>query len=415
MVELPEPSTDYYNQFLGRTPAIRILSDRGIRQAVEQGFLDIDPPIDFSEPGKRLQPCTIDLKFEEVGSSFKPGTRKGEFLDEGRILGSGKCSWVEFNERILFNNPRRCFRGTESGMGFFDCFLDGRSSLLRLGAVILDSGASFFSGVEALVFNSSQNNIVLEQGERICQAFIRVHPFADSYGVPYRGQVPRTEEGDKIRTLEMGIQIFTNRDLEELSRQGLMKIERKNGERYVPYKGVALMHASKAFRTKKINGGIEFSKRGQYKKEDLLEEVNIRTKYEIKEDEHLIVEVEETFDLSPYVGVSVLNNFVKQGVPGVPKLSGFSPRKKTGNTPEDVRRSILNCALHSVRNSWIDPGYKGMMTGFPKILGKTIEKGDVVGYAQAFYFPKGVERPYGSADLGSHYQGQEAFKVTSTR
>lgn len=409
MTNLPNPSVDYFDKI----PAIRILSDRGIRQAVEQGYLDIDPQIDFSNLGKRLQPCTLDLKFEEVESSFKPGTRQGEFLDGGHVLGSGKCSWVEFNERILFNNPKRCFRGIGSEMGFFDYFLDGRSSLLRLGAVILNSGASPFSGVETIIFNSSQNDIILEKGERICQAFIRVDPFADSYGIPYRGQVPRTKEGDKIRSLETGVQIKIDSQLEELSKQGFMKIERKNGESYVPWKGIILMHASKAFRTKKINGGIEFAKRDQYKKEDLLEEVDIRKKYNVQENEHLIVEVEETFDLSPHVGISILNNFVMQGVPGVPKLSGYAPRKKTGDYPEDFRKSILNCALHSVRNSWIDPGYKGMMTGFPKLLGKFVELGDVVGYAQVFYFPKGVERPYGSATLGSHYQNQKEFKVIS--
>ena len=70
-----------------------------------------------------------------------------------------------------------------------------------------------------------------------------------------------------------------------------------------------------------------------------------------------------------------------------------------------------NFYIYIVRNSWIDPGYRGMMTAFPKLLGKTVQVGDVVGYAQAFYFPKGVERPYGSEVLNSHYQGQEKFNV----
>jgi len=312
---------------------------------------------------------------------------------------------------VSFNNPKRCFRGTDSQIGFFDCFFDGRSSLLRLGAVILDSGASFFSGIEAVVHNSSQNDIVLEKGEKICQAFIRVNPFADSYGIPYRGHLPKTKEGDKIRELEMGVQVWLDSGLEELSQKGFMKVERGSGGKYDSWDGLILMHASRAFRTRKIEGGIEFANRGQYKKEDLLEEVDIRRKYEVREGEHLIVEVEETFDLSPYVGVSVLNNFVRQEVPGVPKLSGFAPRESTGNTPKDFRRSCFNCALHSVRNSWIDPGYKGMMTGFPKLLGKTIEKGEIVGYGQVFYFPRGVERPYGSRELGSHFQGQKGFEV----
>lgn len=392
---------------------IRILSDRGIKQAIERGYLNIYPKIDLENPRDRLQPCTIDLKFQGVESNFIPGTRQGEFSPDSKRLISGRSSWVEFQERISFNNPRRCFKGTNSETGFFGCFLDGRSSLLRLGAVILDSGASFCSGIEAVVHNSSQNDIILETGEKICQAFIRVDPFADTYGIPYRGQVPKTKEGDKIRELEMGVQATSSDQLEALSQQGFMKIERKSGGGYVSWEGLILMHASKAFRTKRIEGGIEFANRSQYRKGDLLEEVNIREKYEVREGEHLIVEVEETFDLSPYVGVSVLNNFVEQGFPGVPNLSGFAPYESTGNTPEDFRRSILNCALHNVRNSWIDPGYMGMMTGFPKLLGKTVQVGDVVGYAQVFYFPKGVERPYGSRALDSHFQGQDKFKVTS--
>lgn len=417
MGKLPDPLWPDFS----RSPSpIRILSDRGIRQAIEYGYLNIDPKIDLENLGDRLQPCTIDLKFHEVGSNFVPGTRKGEFLFDGKTLISGRSSWVEFQEAMSFNNPKGCYRGISFDTGFFGSFLDGRSSLLRLGAVILDAGASFYSGIESVIYNSSQNDIILEEGERICQLFIRVDPFADAYGIPYRGQAPRTEEGDKIRELEMGVQVLSDSSLEELSKKDYMKIERKNGRKYVPWKGLVLMHASKAFRTRKIEGGIRFADRGQYAKEDLLEEVDIRKKYEIREGEHLIVEVEETFDLSPYVGVSVLNNFMNnligQDVPGAPGPSGrssFAPQKSTGNDLEDFRRTILNSALYKVRNSWIDPGYRGMMTGFPKLLGKTVQVGDVVGYGQVFYFPKGVERPYGSEELGSHYQGQDEFRMTS--
>lgn len=394
-------------------PLIRILSDKGIKQAIKEGYLDIDPAIDLQNPGDRLQPCTIDLNFKEVESNFIPGTRVGDFSADPKKLVSGRSSWIEFQEGISFNNPKMCFRGVGSEAGFFSYFLDGRSSLLRLGAVILDGGGSFYSGVEAVVHNSSQNDIILDEGEKICQAFIRVNPFADTYGIPYRGEIPKTKEGDKIRELEMGVQVFLDSSLKELSRKGYMKVERGNGGKYVPWKGLILMHASKAFRTKKIDGGIRFADRKNYKKEDLLEEVDITKKYIVRDNEHLIVEVEETFDLSPYVGISVLNNFVGQEIPGVPDLRGFAPKKSTGNIPEDVRRSILNCALHNVRNSWIDPGYNGMMTGFPKLLGKTIERGEIVGYAQVFFFPKGVERPYGSKELGNHFQNQNKFKVTS--
>jgi len=414
MTKLPNPLTD---DFDNSVPAIRILSDRGIKQAITQGYLTIDPPIDLANPGKRLQPATIDLSFAEVGSHYQLGTGNGDSPHNCQILDAQKVSWVEFQEAIWFNNPIRDYQGIKSPIGFFDLFLDLRSSLLRLGATTTRGQPSLISGIEATILNSSQNNIILTKGERIAQAFIRVLPFADTYGIPYTGaSPPPTPEGDKIRELEMGVQTNTDIQLEALSQAGFMKIEKQNGKPHTPWNGMILLHASRAFRTKEIKDGIEFANRDQYAKEDLLEEVDIHRKYPVKEGEHLIVEVEEVFDLSPHVGVSVLNNLIGPRIPGSPKFCGFIPEKgRTKRTPEENnRQAMMNCALNLIKNSWIDPGYKGVMTGFPKLLGKTIQTGEVVGYAQAFFFPKGVERPYGSATLGSQYQNQQDFQVVKS-
>ena len=111
MGNLPDPlATD----FIRNPPPIRILSDRGIKQAIERGYLNIYPKIDLENPGNRLQPCTIDLKFQEVESNFAPGTRQGEFLFDGKKLAARMSSWVEFQEDISFNNPIRDYKGIKS-------------------------------------------------------------------------------------------------------------------------------------------------------------------------------------------------------------------------------------------------------------------------------------------------------------
>ncbi len=72
-----------------------------------------------------------------------------------------------------------------------------------------------------------------------------------------------------------------------------------------------------------------------------------------------------------------------------------------------------------VRNSWIDPGYgdsnAGIMTRFPKIPGTVIQPGCIIGFGQIFYFPSGVERPYGSEALASQYAQQTSMLFTGSK
>ncbi|MEK6890104.1 MAG: hypothetical protein AABX35_02850 [Nanoarchaeota archaeon] len=414
--DLPNPLSDDFGK---ERPAIRILSDRGIKQAVRAGYLNLLPVLDLDNPGKRLQPVTIDLAFRELQSCFSPGMGNGEFLDTfgenfDGCLRAGKVHWVSFEERIMFENAV-----TKMNMPFFSYFLDGKSSLLRLGGLACPPiDQIHFLGIDNIIFNTSPNNIIVEPNERIAQSFIRVAPFAETYLVPFDvGDKPKyTLQGESIRSLDMGVQVKTNKQLEALVDRGFMKVERGVGKRFTPWEGIILLHAKDAFRMKKIEGGIKFSERAKYSHEDLFESVDIRTKYDIKEGEHLVVEVEEKFDLSDRVGISVLNNLIGKNIPGGVDLRAFIPLDVYAKG--DVSRSLdvagFNFHLKNLRCSWIDPGYNGMMTAFPKLLGKSVQRGDIVGYGQVFYFPKGVERPYASSpDLGSQFQGQKMFQLAA--
>jgi len=415
--KLPDP-LDF--DFTRGNYALRILSDRGIKQAIGQGYIGVSPAIDLDNPGKRIQPATIDLGFDNVEESYSRS-----FADDGELhcsckqLEAGKVSLVKFKEEFVFNSPAVSIPGllggaTKQPTGFFDGFIDGRSSLLRLGAVVLGRPA-FLGNVETTMFNLSPNDIVLNESERIAQMFIEVKPFADCRGVPYsRGGHPHlSPEGDKIRELEMGVQVVSNFQLEALSEAGLIKIERGNGGRYVPWKGVVFLHANRAYRARKIESGVDFANRTKYKKEDLLEEININGRYFLREGERLVVGADEKFELSPYAGFRIVNFFVGADEFGT-KLFGNFPRPKLSQikSEEDFCQAINDYTLYCTSNGWIDPGYKGIVSGFPRYYsGKSIQKGDVVGYAQVFYFPKGVERPYGSEELGSQYQGLKELSL----
>ncbi|MDO8563470.1 MAG: hypothetical protein Q7R87_00495, partial [Nanoarchaeota archaeon] len=399
------------DDFGGGRPAIRILSDRGIKQAVREGFLILKPELDFDNLGERLQPATLDLKVGKIDSYYDPGTATGGYCED-LTLRANQVSWISFADDIAFSVKKGM---TPQGSCFFDKFLDGRSSLLRLGGVVCGNpDPCSFLGLESTIFHYAPNDLHFDSGERIAQAFIRVMPFAETYLVPFDvgDKPPYTLQGEEVRALDMGVQAKNIRQLKGLAEAGLMKVERGNGGEFDSWNGLILLHAKDAFRMKKVEGGIKFSERSKYSHENLFEPVDIRNKYDIREGEHLVVEVEEKFELSDKVGISVFNNLVGRNVPGAPKLRGFAPLDLISGD-EGFRQGQVNLSLINKRNSWIDPGYNGMMTAFPKLLGKSVQKGDIVGYGQVFYFPKGVERPYGNKELGSQYQGQEKFQLTA--
>lgn len=161
--------------------------------------------------------------------------------------------------------------------------------------------------------------------------------------------------------------------------------------------GRILVHASStAYRMKKIDGGITFSKRDSYKKEDLLEPIDISKGYTVQPFEHLVIETVESFELSDNRGILFWDNLTKL------VFDNNGGRYKPKNRPG---RFIPNLGLIHLIDGWIDPGYNGVFSRQPKWLtGRTIYPGDAIGYGQVFFFPTGVNRSYGSASLDSQYK-----------
>ncbi len=68
----------------------------------------------------------------------------------------------------------------------------------------------------------------------------------------------------------------------------------------------------------------------------------------------------------------------------------------------------------NLSEGWIDPGYKGGFSRQPKWVSfegnkRIVRPGDVLGFGQVYYFPNGVERPYGTA--GNNWQGNMSTRI----
>ena len=61
---------------------------------------------------------------------------------------------------------------------------------------------------------------------------------------------------------------------------------------------------------------------------------------------------------------------------------------------------------HCVHAGWVDPGYKGHVTGQPlrRKFPAIIQKGEALALGRIFKYTSPVKRPYGSKELNSHYQ-----------
>ena len=71
--------------------------------------------------------------------------------------------------------------------------------------------------------------------------------------------------------------------------------------------------------------------------------------------------------------------------------------------------------LLNMSEGWVDPGYTGCFSRQPKTFqtaGHTIREGDVLGHGLIIFFANGVQRPYGSKELGNHYQSKTKTVLT---
>ncbi len=384
---LPNPLDKKY-------PSIRILSDRGIRQALDYGMIKVHPSLE--NDAKRIQPATLDVKLCNIDEAW------GLPDESGNAKRWGENQTFYARNMMTANLTEAVDIGQLSKTGFHEFFglsTEARSSLRRLGCYISNPGFFFTTAdnqSQVEIGNFSHNDIHFEKGDRIAQIFFHARPFQD-YGILSFGtdeeQKEARKKGEMIRSLDMGIEVRSNRQLRELQSKGFFEIFPKLELR----RGSICVHASRtAYRMKKIEGGIIFKDRDKYSPDVLLEPIDISKGYAIRQFEHIIIETEEQLKLSPHIGIRFWDNlrFITEGMKSYRHL-------------RDVEESAQNIEFSSLTDGWVDPGYVGGFSRQPKWLGKRIvHPGDVVGFGQVFFFPNGVGKAYGDASLGSQYLGK---------
>ena len=123
MTRLPDPLRK--NPERAESP-LRILSDRGIRKALEEGFIRTEPSFDPEQEPERIQPASLDVKLAQIEGSEPIGFLEGGFLSGWRkenCLPAGRLATVELTELI------------DGMLPFFSVRNEARSSLRRSTAL----------------------------------------------------------------------------------------------------------------------------------------------------------------------------------------------------------------------------------------------------------------------------------------
>lgn len=370
---------------------VRILSDRGIMQAIDFGLIRITPDDDMHDPA-RIQPASLDIKIASVedAEAMNHIDSQDTLIWPDMALPSGYLSMINLTEAIDFGQ----FRPIDEPH-YISVSTEARSSARRLGIFMANWGSLFFSGpdfAQIELGNFGPNDVRFQPGDRIAQVLFIVKPWADYIHTNMHDtdHVPKPlESGEMIRSLDMGEEVRDEAALRNLG--SCFDISPGFSVR----EGLIEVHASdKAYRLRKIEGGIDFSRRKEY--EGAIEEIDIRRGYTIRPYDHVFIETRESFELSTHIGIRFWDNFAEFTI----------ERDFCKPTYPVIQKDLMeNLRLLTMTDGWIDPGYKGGFSRQPKWLTeRTIYPGDVIGYGQLFFFPKGVERPYGDSALASQYQ-----------
>ncbi|MBS3142537.1 hypothetical protein J4464_04080 [Candidatus Woesearchaeota archaeon] len=371
---------------------LRMLSDRGIRQAVALGLIKVAPCLGDDD---RIQPATLDLSVEKIRSIQRLDERNPCHhipAPELHMLAGCQAELI-VAERISFLQD-----DMRSPM-FFRPSADMRSGYCRLGGFVGKQGI-YGRGLSPLsdlkdslwIGNYGPNDFIFERGDRVPQLFFYVEPFAD-FSFPRAGLSDKeiTELGDKVRSLEMGVQITSDEELQAMVRESDLKIL----PTVTSQNGWIIVHASEiAYRIRKLDHPIAYKDRKKFRAE-LMEPIDISKGYEVKRDETVVIQMKEKFRLSPRIGIRFWDSLLETP----PDLNGY----RHLNPPHFSQ----NMNIVNLSDGWFDPGYEGIGGRQPKgLAGRIISPGDPIGFGQVFFFPKGVERPYGSDAVNSSHQGK---------
>jgi len=161
-------------------------------------------------------------------------------------------------------------------------------------------------------------------------------------------------------------------------------------EMYGPY--VLLTVGDKVMKFKKNIGPIDTVKKRA--KEEMYDTYGTLDGVILSPRESVICQLYPQLKLPSEIGLQILHY-----VPAV--HSGFG-----GVGPDPNMLLIDN---HSVNAGWVDPGYEGFVTAHPirRKFRDRLYKGKPIALGLIYKYDQGVEVPYGSEVLGSHYQGSK--------
>jgi len=414
-----------------------ILNDRGYRRAIKEGWITVSPEVEDVQ----FQPASLDLRIREVVAvgplfimdpynpvhrvdsenypsmpynlEFDPDSLEelvipafstcqvrvddvdfppvslGSIADTliAESVANGSAALPGLNQIYRSVGQRLDTMSFASIFGKTDVVL--RSSMGKLGLAIsqvnkfglapfrLVNDDESYAGMAIYVKNYSPYSIRFKEGERIAQMFtevqsMAVHPF---------------------NIVDHGV-ILEYEPVLEVHKAGLFEVK---PELEVDPFGYIMFHASdkahKMVGPENGNSTIDFSDRKTVE----YDEVTIPPEgLAIKPFEYWAVQAVETVRLSNQVAIDFVSH-------PVTSTHAFRPGTDFFDT---YNFEVCNAG-------WFDPGYEGVYFGHPKTMLRQhlIKPGDPIGWGRAYLFGNGVERPYGSDDLGSHYQHADDFRV----
>lgn len=363
------------------------LTDRGIRQAVERGFLRFDPPLE----DRQVQPASVDLFLDSFEGVFRTEAYEGELRrGDGLVIPGQHETTLRATQTIDWVPP----------LGFHG---ELRSSLRRLacytpvGNIHLDSVPN---GSKMLleVNNQSLIDLVMSPGDKFAQALFTFYKTDDAYfferdGYDSGGAGQQFARFGELRQLDHGWTVTDECWLRWLHEENYFQVLPE----FVNERQLLRVHAGSTARVLRDRICVDFSSRKSI--DDAFETVELP--YRLMPGEHIVVDTRESLKLSPHVGVHFYDNLL-----GTTRgITHRSPRQ---------RDFPLSC----LPDGWVDPGYEGTFSRQPKTLdeeGVVISPGDVLGHGVVIFYPNGVGREYGSEGLNSHYQHQTRTQITQSK
>ena len=355
------------------------LSDRGIKQAVERGLLSFNPPLE----DRQIQPASVDLLLDEVVDFFpcpEYGMKDWKMPEEDFLIPAHSTAELKSTQRLVF----------AEGVKFHS---ELRSSLRRLSCYIANGGGTTCDPesqrLTAEVVNPSGIEIKLSEGDKIAQLLFNFNKFdktGDFIDEEYKRAYHLLCETDHGHVVSTG-------EAKRLLAEGYFSVPDAKF-----WRGMLEVHAGSKARVLRKSLRIDFSNSKDIS--DAFEEVKLP--YLLRPGEHIVVETRENFELSSHIGIHFHDYLLGS-------RRGFSLSK---NCFERLNADLL--LLGNIPDGWVDPGYKGILTRQPKTFyekGVLIRPGQLLGHGTIIFFPNGVERPYGSQGLGSHYQDSKDIKL----